>query len=82
MLALPSVPPDRGPLFYQQSHAFTAFLRGLGDERAWAVFLDTFARGDLETAVRQAYEIESLAVLERRWLEHEGVRPGAPREPK
>lgn len=78
LLALSSVPPDRGELFYQQSHAFVTFLRGLGDHRDWAVFLDNFGSGDLQTAVRRAFGIESLTTLERRWREHEDIRPKVP----
>jgi hypothetical protein len=80
LLALGSVPPDRGALFYQQSHALVTFLHGLGDDHDWTVFLDAFGRGELETAVQRAYGIDSLAMLERRWLEHEGVKPAAPAE--
>ncbi|MHC4548027.1 MAG: tetratricopeptide repeat protein [Planctomycetota bacterium] len=75
LLVLPSTPPDRVATFYHQAHAFACFLRGLGDDEDWRRFLASFGRMSFETAVRQVYEIESVDVLERRWLkELEGAQ--------
>jgi hypothetical protein len=41
----------------------------LGDDDAWRRFLDVFGRTSLAAAVRQVYEVEDLAALERLWLE-------------
>jgi len=70
LLALRSAPPGKVTVFYNESHALAAFLRGLGDERAWRTFLDTFARAPLDVALREAYGIESVDELERMFLRH------------
>jgi len=67
-LALRSIPPDKVGLFYQQAHAFTTFLRGLGDATEWRTFLDRFgADGDLASAAKAAWKVESAEALERAW---------------
>ncbi|MDH3593151.1 MAG: hypothetical protein OER88_14795, partial [Planctomycetota bacterium] len=69
LLALRSIPPARATLFYAESHAFAAFLRSLGDEQDWRDFLREYTRQDFPNAIRSVYEIESVEVLERMWIE-------------
>ena len=70
LLALRSNPPDDALLFYNQSYALVEYLRDLKGESGWRSFLEHFADGDFENAIRQAYDIESLDLLERQWLAH------------
>ncbi len=71
-LALRSIPAERVSMFYSQAHAFTVFLRSLGDGAQWTRFLSEFGNSEFEVAVRRVYQVESVAVLERLWLSKAG----------
>ena len=68
LLALRSTPPDRAPLFFAEAHALASFLRDLGDDAAWRLFVPRYAATGVEWAVRGAYGVPSLAELERRFM--------------
>ena len=67
LLNLRSTPPDKVALFYVQSHMFCRFLRDLRDDRAWRRFLAVYGEATFERAIGEAYDIESIGVLERLW---------------
>ncbi|MDH3592061.1 MAG: hypothetical protein OER88_09290, partial [Planctomycetota bacterium] len=68
LLGLRSTPPDKVSIFYTEAHSLAAFLKGLGTESDWRRFLQTLSTSDFKVALKRAYEIESVEVLERRWL--------------
>ena len=68
LLLLKSTPPDRVLTFYSEAYVFTRFLRSLGDDDDWRRFLDAFGGLSFEAAVREVYEVEDVAALERLWL--------------
>ncbi len=65
LLSLKSTPPDRMELFYDQACALAEFLRARGSASGWRRFLDAFARGPVEAALRDACAIGDLDTLER-----------------
>ncbi len=65
LLALRSTPPDRVDLFYDQSCALGEFLRTRATAAEWRRFLDAFARGPVEGALRDVYAIADTDLLER-----------------
>ncbi|MEM8884663.1 MAG: hypothetical protein AAGD14_11380, partial [Planctomycetota bacterium] len=74
LTSLRSTPPNRAFLFYNQSYAFTDYLRNLGSDRDWRSFLDRMATQPVEQAIRESFGIESLGELERGFLAATGLR--------
>ncbi|MGQ0612143.1 MAG: hypothetical protein ACT4PV_00115 [Planctomycetaceae bacterium] len=67
LLAATSTPPDRAELFYDEAHSFTEFLGELEGAEAFRLFLARFAVRSFEEAAQEAFGVESVDELERRW---------------
>ena len=68
LISFRSTPRGQGFLFYNQSYAFTQYLRNLGTRSDWRAFLDRMATHEVAAAVSETYGIESIDELERGFL--------------
>ena len=74
LVSLRSTPPGQAFLYYNQSYAFTAYLRDLGTSGDWRAFLDRLATKNFEPSMTETYGIESVDELERGFLAAYGLR--------